>query len=282
VVENYPYCTRLKDMDRFEVDFVAHGDDLSVGLDGRNSYQEIIDAGRFKVVKRTDGISTTDLVGRMLLCTKTHFNVGTPTKPTEEMQSGVSLGRYLTTSQKIVQFSNNKVPKADDTIVYVEGAFDLFHVGHVHILKQARQFGTYVIVGLTEDEAVNKVKGRNFPIMNINERVLGVLSCKYVDEVIMGVPYDVTDDVIDKLNINVVVAGKIREDDDFGGDPYAAPKARGIFREIDSPSTLSTQAVIDRLIKNRAEYEERQKKKAVKDKATMDNRPEEYKNVREL
>eukprot|EP00758_Cryptobia_borreli_P009962 Tbor_TRINITY_DN5524_c7_g3::TRINITY_DN5524_c7_g3_i1::g.13533::m.13533/K00967/PCYT2; ethanolamine-phosphate cytidylyltransferase len=73
VVENYPYVTRLKDMDRLEIDYVAHGDDISLDLNGRNSYQEIIDAGRFKVVKRTSGISTTDLVGRMLLCTKNHM-----------------------------------------------------------------------------------------------------------------------------------------------------------------------------------------------------------------
>ncbi|KAM0308688.1 hypothetical protein ACHAPQ_012634, partial [Fusarium lateritium] len=41
--------------------------------DGNDCYRFVKEAGRFKVVKRSPGISTTDLVGRMLLCTKTHF-----------------------------------------------------------------------------------------------------------------------------------------------------------------------------------------------------------------
>lgn len=50
-----------------------HGDDITSDGDGEDCYRFVKAAGRFKVVKRTPSISTTDLVGRMLLCTKTHF-----------------------------------------------------------------------------------------------------------------------------------------------------------------------------------------------------------------
>lgn len=50
-----------------------HGDDITSDSSGQDCYRYVKAAGRFKVVKRTPGISTTDLVGRMLLCTKTHF-----------------------------------------------------------------------------------------------------------------------------------------------------------------------------------------------------------------
>jgi ethanolamine-phosphate cytidylyltransferase len=42
--------------------------------DGKDTYQIVKDEGRYKEFKRTQGVSTTDLVGRMLLATKTHFN----------------------------------------------------------------------------------------------------------------------------------------------------------------------------------------------------------------
>jgi ethanolamine-phosphate cytidylyltransferase len=62
--------------------------------------------------------------------------------------------------------------------VYVAGAFDLFHVGHLDFLEKARAEGDYLIVGLHTDPIVNRYKGSNYPIMNLHERVLSVLACK--------------------------------------------------------------------------------------------------------
>lgn len=280
VVEGYPYCTRLKDMERFEIDYVAHGDDISTDLNGRNSYQEIIDAGKFKVFKRTDGISTTDLVGRMLLCTRDHQIRGVPMDAADEAKAQT---RYLTTNRKILQFSNSRSPGPDDKIVYVDGAFDLFHIGHMRVLEAARKHGTYVIAGIHEDSAVNKAKGKNYPIMNLNERVLGVLSCRYVDEVVMGVPFKVTEDVLRSLAVDVVVAGKMLEPGtDELGDPYAVPRARGILREVESGCDLTTDGVISRVMAARQAFLDRQAKKVAKDKKMEEAKPEEYRNVREV
>jgi len=89
----------------------------------------------------------------------------------------------------------------------VDGAFDLFHVGHVETLKKARELGTFMYVGIHDDKTVNMYRGRNYPIMNLHERVMNVLSCKYVDDVVIGAPWDVSGDLIKVLNIHVVVSG---------------------------------------------------------------------------
>lgn len=63
-------------------------------------------------------------------------------------------------------------------MVYVAGAFDLFHAGHVCFLEKCRELGSYVVVGLHDDWVVNQYKGSNHPIMNLQERVMSVLACR--------------------------------------------------------------------------------------------------------
>ena len=45
-------------------------------------------------------------------------------------------------------------------------------------IKRARELGDYIIIGVFSDSDVNKYRGSNFPILNLNERVLSVLGCK--------------------------------------------------------------------------------------------------------
>lgn len=72
-VPKAPYVTSLPWISHYGCQYVVHGDDITSDSSGQDCYRFVKQAGRFKVVKRTPGISTTDLVGRMLLCTKNHF-----------------------------------------------------------------------------------------------------------------------------------------------------------------------------------------------------------------
>lgn len=45
----------------------------------------------------------------------------------------------------MVQFSERREPTASDKVVYVDGGFDMFHVGHIEFLREARKHGTYLI-----------------------------------------------------------------------------------------------------------------------------------------
>lgn len=61
----------------------------------------------------------------------------------------------------------------------------MFHCGHMEILKEAKKRGDYLIVGVHADTIVNKHRGSNLPLMNLHERVLSVLGCRFVDDVLI-------------------------------------------------------------------------------------------------
>lgn len=67
------------------------------------------------------------------------------------------------------------------------------------------------MVGIHTDEDVQKRRGVHLPIMNLHERALSVLACKYADEVVIGAPTVITEDIITTFNISVVVRGSISE-----------------------------------------------------------------------
>ena len=61
-----PYQTSVEFMKKHDIDFCAHGEDVTILANGRDSFHEVKEAGMFKLIKRTDGVSTTDLLGIFL------------------------------------------------------------------------------------------------------------------------------------------------------------------------------------------------------------------------
>merc|ERR1712098_981796 len=81
-------------------------------------------------------------------------------------------------------------------------------------------------------------------------RTLSVLAYRCVDEVVIGAPYTVTAEMMDHFNISLVVHGMTNIDSDVDGlDPYAEPKNRGQFLQIDSGNTLTTEILVQRILK---------------------------------
>ncbi len=74
-------------------------------------------------------------------------------------------------------------------IGYTTGVFDMFHIGHLNILKRAKMECDYLIVGVTTDELCQSAKGKN-PIIPFEERVSIVEHIKFVDEVVPQTNYD--------------------------------------------------------------------------------------------
>lgn len=66
---------------------------------------------------------------------------------------------------------------------YTTGVFDLFHVGHLNILKRAKEQCEFLIVGVSTDELVMKYKNKQ-PVISHTDRMAIIEGVKYVDRVV--------------------------------------------------------------------------------------------------
>ncbi|MEI0799630.1 adenylyltransferase/cytidyltransferase family protein [Brachyspira intermedia] len=97
-------------------------------------------------------------------------------------------------------------------IGYTAGAFDLIHIGHIRHLKLAKSKCDYLIVGISTDDFIKKIKNKN-PIFSLEERIEIVNSIKYVDKTI--IQYDENKfEVWEQYKFNIMFSG-----DDWKGNP---------------------------------------------------------------
>lgn len=175
VVEDCPYVMSREYVEwiiqEYRVDYVVHGSDPCYTLDGQDVYATAKESGKFRTIPRTEGVSTSDILGRILLMTREHHIHSNNTNGENNLQSLAAttfattdtsstnddsddndeeyaimpnvLGhrsKFLTTSLLLKSFSAGvKAPHKDDKIIYIDGTWDLFHPGHVAILKAARE-----------------------------------------------------------------------------------------------------------------------------------------------
>ena len=100
--------------------------------------------------------------------------------------------------------------------VYTGGTFDLFHRGHVNLLKECYDIanGGQVVVSLNTDEFIEAYKGRP-PVMPYDERVAVLEACRYVDKVIPNVGGRDSRPAIERAKPDLIVVG-----DDWQGRDY--------------------------------------------------------------
>ena len=100
--------------------------------------------------------------------------------------------------------------------------FDLFHAGHVMMLKEAKTKCDYLIVGLQSDPTVDRPE-KNKPVQTTLERFIQLDGCKYVDEII---PYTTEKELLDILTsypIDVRIIGEEYRDKQFTGFKLPMP-----------------------------------------------------------
>lgn len=141
---------------------------------------------------------------------------------------------------------NNAVePAARGARVYVDMVGDLFHAGHVSLLREARRHGDWLVVGVLSDETTASYKRR--PIMTLAERVAVIEACRYVDEVIPDAPFRLTQDFLDEHAITSVVHG-----DDLtpegAEDIYGPAVAAGRLVHVARTGGISTTQLIQRVL----------------------------------
>lgn len=167
VVPRTPYVMTSEYLDwiikTYKIDYVVHGDDPCIGPDGKDVYADVKGRGMFKSIPRTEGVSTTEIVGRMLLMTTRHhlksspgenekhgLLVSDPKFNNTHLPFGYRESRFLTTSRMLRLFSQPPPLPIEKgmKVVYINGGFDMFHAGHASILKKAKALGDYLLVGV--------------------------------------------------------------------------------------------------------------------------------------
>ena len=106
-------------------------------------------------------------------------------------------------------------------IGYIAGVFDLFHIGHLNLLRRAKEQCDYLIVGVVNDESVMKNK-KTMPFIPFSERIELVRACRYVDEAVeIPTDYNNTDEAYRRYHFDVQFSGS-----DYAEDPdWLAKKA---------------------------------------------------------
>eukprot|EP00698_Gefionella_okellyi_P004188 TRINITY_DN13904_c0_g1_i1.p1 TRINITY_DN13904_c0_g1~~TRINITY_DN13904_c0_g1_i1.p1 ORF type:complete len:284 (+),score=41.44 TRINITY_DN13904_c0_g1_i1:99-854(+) len=138
--------------------------------------------------------------------------------------------------------------------VYADGIFDLFHFGHARALEQAKKVfpNTYLLVGVCGDEITHRLKGKT--VMTDKERCECVRHCKWADEVVEDAPWFITQEFIDKHQIDVVVHGEDACLDEHGRDVYQFVKDQGKYRTIKRTEGVSTSDLIMRVVRDYDDY----------------------------
>lgn len=126
--------------------------------------------------------------------------------------------------------------------------FDLFHAGHIIMLKEAKEQCDYLLVGLQTDPTIDRPTEKNKPVQSIFERYVQLQACKYVDEVVV---YATEKDLVDILlsyPINVRILGVEYENKNFTGRKECVSRGIEFYfnkREHTFSTTELRQRVVD-------------------------------------
>ena len=94
--------------------------------------------------------------------------------------------------------------------------FDLFHAGHIMMLKESKSIFDHLIFGLQTDPTIDRPE-KNKPIQSIFERYVQLEACKYVDEIVVYATEKELLDILHSYPINIRIVGDEYKDKEFTG-----------------------------------------------------------------
>ncbi|MBD1430530.1 PfkB family carbohydrate kinase [Sphingobacterium litopenaei] len=116
-------------------------------------------------------------------------------------------GKVIINSENLAELV--KIKGQDKTVVLTTGCFDIFHSGHATFLKQAKEQGDILIVGINIDESIARLKGPDRPVNTLMDRMEVLKALSYIDYI---VPFGDQDDtpisLIKTIKPHVFVKGE--------------------------------------------------------------------------
>jgi rfaE bifunctional protein nucleotidyltransferase chain/domain len=114
------------------------------------------------------------------------------------------MGEILTLEEAVARRKTLAIE--EKTLVFSNGHFDLFHLGHIDYLEKASALGDALFVGLNDDESTRRLKGEGRPLIPANERARLLAALAVIDAVIIF-SGDTADNLIEALRPDIYVKG---------------------------------------------------------------------------
>ena len=143
--------------------------------------------------------------------------------------------------EKISVIRNNKI------IGFTNGCFDLFHEGHLYLIKEAKKKCDFLIIGLNSDESVKTLKGESRPIENQEQRVKNLSKMKEVDAIVIF-NTETPENIIKDLNPDILIKGGDYNKTDIVGSKFVIENG-GSVEVIDLLPGFSTTKIINERMK---------------------------------
>ena len=217
-----------------QCDYAVHGSDAVILKDGTDMYGPVKKAGKYIEIPRSENIATTDLIDRILY-DKTH-----------------SVGFSLS-ARRVCQFAKNtEISWQKNT--YIFGHFDLFHPGHVEILRRAKLAcpESNLIVGVIPRPSVD--------VLTEGERLISLMSCRFVDDVVIRASSDLNPEFVHAFNISSLIL--VNNHPDFVSQLFTT-KDVAVITLDGSDVTTHSHEIKQRIISQSPVFVERNKRKQV-------------------
>jgi glycerol-3-phosphate cytidylyltransferase len=120
--------------------------------------------------------------------------------------------------------------------------FDLFHAGHIMMLKEAKEQCDFLLVGLQTDPTIDRPE-KNKPVQSVFERYVQLKACKYVDEVVVYATEKELKDILLSYPIDVRILGEEYNGRNFTGNDIEMEFYFNIRRHSFSTSELRQRVI---------------------------------------
>lgn len=187
---------------------------------------------------------------KVIICAKRYEPIFRQLKRMQVIHIGIYDANYIYAGRQALNIVPSNGEKKKYHIGYISGTFDLFHIGHINILRRAKEQCDYLIAAVTADEYVRSHKNKE-PTIPFGERAQVLSSCKYVDEVV-GVPvnYVGTVEAFQKYHFDCQFCGSDCENDSWWLEQKDYLQRHGsdlrFFPYTEQTSSTKIRALIDK------------------------------------